>query len=320
MSGFQEEKKCESVQDVTVQNGMLNVSRKRKQNRFCIYAWLDPRKPGKYKYKDYKFDYEPIYIGKGNSRRPFVFNRNYNSVLTNKLRQFPFPIIVLLKKELSSEKAFLEEIKMITTIGRYNIKTGPLCNLTDGGEGCCGYIPTLKHRQNLSKAQKGRPSPLKGKTKGPCSDKHKQNISRATKGKHTGPFTKEHCQNISKARLGKPSPLKGRKMTQTSPLKGKPGHPTSEETKKKLRLLNLNKVLSKETRLKMSEGKSYEERSETAKKGWAKIKERESNSYEEFIKNSQRRSESTRKWWAGRKKQNQINEGRSKNNDYTEGT
>jgi hypothetical protein len=29
-------------------------------NQFYVYVYLDPRKPGKYKYNNYEFDYEPL--------------------------------------------------------------------------------------------------------------------------------------------------------------------------------------------------------------------------------------------------------------------
>ena len=35
---------------------------------FYVYAYLDPRKPGVFQYKDFRFDYEPFYIGKGCQR------------------------------------------------------------------------------------------------------------------------------------------------------------------------------------------------------------------------------------------------------------
>ena len=39
------------------------------ENKFYIYIYFDNRKPGKFKYGDYQFDYEPIYIGKGTNDR-----------------------------------------------------------------------------------------------------------------------------------------------------------------------------------------------------------------------------------------------------------
>lgn len=45
------------------------MKKARKKNRFYVYALLDPRKPGKYKYGEYEFDYEPFYVGKGSGDR-----------------------------------------------------------------------------------------------------------------------------------------------------------------------------------------------------------------------------------------------------------
>jgi len=33
-------------------------------NKYYVYVYLDSRKPGKYKYGEYEFDYEPFYVGK----------------------------------------------------------------------------------------------------------------------------------------------------------------------------------------------------------------------------------------------------------------
>ena len=35
------------------------------EKKYYVYIYIDPRKPGKFKYGEYEFDYEPFYIGKG---------------------------------------------------------------------------------------------------------------------------------------------------------------------------------------------------------------------------------------------------------------
>lgn len=36
-----------------------------KMRNYYVYIYLDPRKPGKYKYSKCEFEYEPFYVGKG---------------------------------------------------------------------------------------------------------------------------------------------------------------------------------------------------------------------------------------------------------------
>jgi hypothetical protein len=38
-------------------------------NRYYVYAFLDKSKPGKFKYENFEFDFEPFYIGKGTGDR-----------------------------------------------------------------------------------------------------------------------------------------------------------------------------------------------------------------------------------------------------------
>jgi hypothetical protein len=77
-----------------------------------------------------------------------------------------------------------------------------LVNLTDGGEGVIGHKhseeskrkiskkqkdvpkgpPSMEHRENISKAKKGKPSPLKGRKKKPHTEETKRQISESKKG------------------------------------------------------------------------------------------------------------------------------------------
>ncbi len=117
-----------------------------------IYAYLDPRKPGEFKFGNYIFEFEPFYIGKGKATT--VYNRMYRHLefvknrgidLTNNQYKFNLikqildenlePIIVKVEENLTEENAFNLEKLLIEIIGtRINMK-GSLVNISTGGDG-----------------------------------------------------------------------------------------------------------------------------------------------------------------------------------------
>ncbi len=59
-------------------------------SNFCVYVFLNPSKPGSYKYNDIEFQFEPIYVGKGKINRPknHLFRyKNGKSYFYNKLKK-----------------------------------------------------------------------------------------------------------------------------------------------------------------------------------------------------------------------------------------
>ena len=126
---------------------------KYKLNRkiFYVYVYLDPRKPGKYVYGDFQFDYEPFYVGLGHRKRYLAHAKEYsehscklgNCLKKNKilkiLKETSYEqlskLITKIKENLYLDDSKKLEIKLIKTIGRIDLKTGPLTNLTDGGDG-----------------------------------------------------------------------------------------------------------------------------------------------------------------------------------------
>lgn len=124
--------------------------------KYYVYCFLDPRKPGEFKYKDIFFDYEPFYIGKGSGDRinahfypSNLKNRNYkNNKIKNLLKEGIKPIIRILDDNLNEEEAYKIENKLVSNIGRNNMKMGPLCNLTEGGKGVLNY-QNVKSRKKV---------------------------------------------------------------------------------------------------------------------------------------------------------------------------
>ena len=137
----------------------------KKEKKYYVYVYLDPRKSGKYVYKtEYgklKLDYEPIYVGKGSNNRYKVhlnLNRCGNSRLRGKIKNIRKeglgnPIIKS-KRNLSENNAYELEEELVEIIGRADWKTGPLANSDAGGRGRKNHKVSKKTRRKLSKAHK----------------------------------------------------------------------------------------------------------------------------------------------------------------------
>ena len=144
------------------------------ENRYYIYVYLDPRKPGKYHYEglDFCFLYEPFYIGRGCEDRYLdhltevlknykTSNKIKHGKIRNILKQNLSPFIIILESELSREYCNLKEIEYIRSIGRIDLKNGPLSNLTSGGDG--GMLDmSPKLREFFSKKFSGSGNPMFG--------------------------------------------------------------------------------------------------------------------------------------------------------------
>lgn len=131
-------------------------------NNFYVYVYLDPRKPGQFTYKNITFLYEPLYVGRGINKR-YLFhiyyaNNNYNDFKSRKLRKIlnsgNNPIVIFYQINLSFKEANDTEISLIKEIGRFDLKTGPLLNMADGGEGLLN--PSQEHRDIISQWNKER--------------------------------------------------------------------------------------------------------------------------------------------------------------------
>lgn len=133
---------------------------------FYVYVLLDPRKPGCFKYGSLSFDYEPFYVGKGKGKRDRSHFRMGNVRQDAARIKSPFkvnkilkilesglePIVVRIKKEATERVAFKLEVRAIELIGRK--PSGPLTNLTDGGDGVSGYKGDELHCERKGKAAK----------------------------------------------------------------------------------------------------------------------------------------------------------------------
>jgi septum formation inhibitor MinC len=218
--------------------------------------YLDPQKPGMYVYDNDVFNYEPFYIGKGCANRKYVhikYGNKYNNHLNRKIRKIKKtinsnPIIITYKEMLSEREALFIEKQLIKNIGRSDLKLGPLCNLTDGGDGISNISNETRNkmvisaknmsyekRQKINITHKGRKFSLEARNNMSVS-KQGHFVSQSTKNK-----LKEAWKNMTNEHKEKMTGHKGIKH--------------SDQTKKKISeskkgQIPWNKGLSKKYSLK----------------------------------------------------------------------
>ncbi len=129
---------------------------------FYVYALLDPRKPGPFYYGHWKFSHEPFYIGKGKDNRVLshLSGSAGNNFSKNKIKSIRRsglePLYVVKRENLTEKQALTLENKLIISLGRSNLGSGPLTNLTDGWEGGGGVIWSDDMRRKRAKITSNR--------------------------------------------------------------------------------------------------------------------------------------------------------------------
>ena len=166
---------------------------------YYVYAYIDPR------------DSVPFYIGRGQRKRDRQHLRPHclkkDTFFYKKLRKLLSlgiqPDIRRISEGLSDSEANTLETLFILAIGRRTNPNnpGPLCNLTDGGEGSVGYKPTEEHRRKLSNANKGSLPTTSGR---PLTPEHRNKLSRALTGRKHSAETRAKISDAAKLRRGRP--------------------------------------------------------------------------------------------------------------------
>ena len=243
---------------------------------FYVYIYLDPRKPGEYTYGDYKFDYEPFYVGKGKNNRWKPSEHLYpkNGYLNNKIKKIGAnnTIVCCLNQRFTEEIGFHYECKLISLIGRQDLNTGPLINLTDGGEGITNCSESSKEK--LRRYRLGKKH----------TEEEKKKISKASRGENNGFYHKEHTQatklKISQANSGrkpwnynitgyknKPCSEERKIKVRESVKKYRATHTQicSDETRKKMSLARKKRIITQETKEKLRKASTGRKVSEEAR-------------------------------------------------------
>lgn len=163
-----------------------------------------------YTYAHYTADKSRLfYIGKGKKNR--MYESDSRSQYWHNIVEKHGLHVELLSRWGTEQEAFIHEKFLISCFRELS----EICNLTDGGEGCSGYVWTKEQKNKL----KGRLPHNAGKQ---WSEDVKNKISKAQKNCARGSHSKEHSEKIAKALSGKVKSSKHlQKMSENGKLQGK---------------------------------------------------------------------------------------------------
>lgn len=176
---------------------------------------------------------EVFYVGKGHGNRAWSLSKRklHHRNIVAKLRRLGFePHIVLFASGLSEPDALRIECERIAFWRERGVR---LVNLTDGGEGVCGYVPSVETRLKLAQGAKNR-----------IGYKHSEETKR-----------KIGVANAV-ALKGRKNPEHGEKLR---------GRKQSPETITKRMVNMIGRVVSKETKAKIAYAHTGQKRSESAR-------------------------------------------------------
>lgn len=124
------------------------------ENKYYVYIFLDPRKPGKWEYNGITFDFQPFYVGKGQGRRMNShFDKHHRKVksiknhVIQKIENLGLEVIRRkIFENLQDNESKNIEIDIIAKFGRRDLGTGFLTNQTFGGDGASGSISAKRKK------------------------------------------------------------------------------------------------------------------------------------------------------------------------------
>jgi hypothetical protein len=239
---------------------------KETHSRFLVYGLIDP------------LTGELRYVGKSSwgMKRPKQHlqstGRKGNTHLKNWLRRLykdgqQLPAILILRECVSDIEALAQEVVLIALFRQAGFN---LANITEGGEGSCGWYHSAETISKIRESNKGKKMSYEARCK----------ISACKIGKK---FSQESRDNMSKAQLKREHNPEDTAKARAANL----GLKRSEETKAKLRAAWVGRVVSKETCEKISAGGLGKKRSEEAranmKQSWILRKQKTGNSLLENI-------------------------------------
>lgn len=160
----------------------------------------------------------PYYVGKGRGKRCYLNAGRTIQLPKDKNR------IRKVKENLTEEESFELERLLIKFYGRIDNGTGILRNLTDGGEGMAGHLPSKESNDKRSQSIKDY-----------WKEQKEKGVKRVPWNKGKKVFTEEQKEHLRQLKLGKKNPEHSRRMKGNKNGCSKKRPPLTDEHKQKLR-------------------------------------------------------------------------------------